>query len=865
MKHALLALALLLSPVAAAAQHGLADHGPYDASIPTPASVLGYEIGDRFTPHFLIDRYITALAEASPRITVDTVAVTHEGRPVLLAVATSEANQARIEEIRTDLQRIADPRGASDAELSALVERTPTAVFLAYTVHGDEASGAEAALATLYQLAAGQDQGTRAILDSVVTLIDPVQNPDGHDRHVHQVAWDRGALGPDPFPGAMVHGHDWHGARSNHYLFDLNRDWVVHSQPETRGRMEVLRSWYPHVAADLHEMGSSSTYFFPPPMEPVHPSIHPLVHEGWQLFAEANAAAFAENGWGFFTRESFDEYFPGYGPSWPIHAGAIGMTYEEASSEGGLIRRDDGTLLSLREATLHHYTASRATLGAAAANRGNRVGDFLAVRRDAIAQGRRGDMRSILLRRDDQGRADSLVTVLLRHDIEVGRLTEEARVGATVYGADDAGRTVFPAGSWVIDLAQPQGFLARTLLEPESPLDPAFVQEEMERREAGLRNRFYDMTAWALPYLFRVDAAWTGEDVGPTEPVEAVPAAAPTPPAEAGYAYAFAPGSESALRMLGALLHDEVRVRHATRAFTVPGGAFPHGAFLVLVDRNTDRFDGASLHRKVRELAQETGTPVVAIDNALVESGTDLGSNSVEAIPRPKVALVGGDRISSTSFGAAWHTFDTLLRFPVTRLELGSLTRYLDEFNVVVIPSAYGLDGALGRGGADALGGWVRDGGTLITLDGATAWLASEDGLARLRPREEPEPTEGAVPSSFVPGAILRARIDTLSPIVAGVRELEIPVMLFGSRFYETPADAEPGEVVIRYADEERLHLAGYLWPEVPGKAAGAPYLWTERVGSGRVIGFTADPNFRAMWRGLLPVFANAVFLGGTF
>ncbi|MDX1674839.1 MAG: M14 family zinc carboxypeptidase [Longimicrobiales bacterium] len=854
-------LTLLMAALPVRAQHGLADHGPYDPAVPTPASVLGYELGERFTPHFLIDRYVTALAEASPRIRMDTVAFTHEGRPVLLAIATSEANQARLDGIQADARRLADPRGASRAELDALVERTPTVVWLAYTVHGDEASGVEAALATLYQLAAGRDDATLAILENVVTLVDPVQNPDGHDRHVHQVAWDRGAFGPDPFPGAVVHDHDWHGARTNHYLFDLNRDWIVHSQPETRGRMEVLRSWFPHVAVDLHEMGSSSTYFFPPPMDPIHQSIHPLVHAGWELFAEGNARAFSENGWGFFTREGFDEFYPGYGPSWPIHTGAIGMTYEQASSEGGAIERPDGTILTLREATLHHYTASRATLRTAATNRAGRVRDFLTFRLDAVSQARRDPMRTVLLRRDDQGRADTLVTVLLRHEIEVGRLTREARVDATAYGESDDRATTLPAGSYVIDLAQPQGVLARTLLEPETALDPDFVAEELERREAGLRDRFYDMTGWALPYLFRVDASWTGAEVGPTEPVDAVPTAEPAPPPEAGYGYAFRPGSEASLRMLAGLLRDGVRVRHAPRSFTVEGHAFPHGAFLVLVRRNPD----LAVHDVVRKRAAETGTPVVAIDNALVDRGTDLGSNSVEAIPQPRVALVGGEGISSYSYGAAWHTFDTILRYPANRVELGDLTRSLEEFDVVVIPSAYGLGSELGERGTETLERWVRGGGTLITLDGATAWLASEDGLARLRQQEEPEAVDGVPPSMSVPGAILRARTDTLSPLVAGVREPEIPVMLFGSRVYEAPADREPGEVAIRYADRDRLRLAGYLWPEVPDRVAGTPYLWTEEVGSGRLIAFTGDPNFRAMWRGLVPLFANAVFLGGTF
>ncbi|NIP79979.1 MAG: hypothetical protein GWM90_12460 [Gemmatimonadetes bacterium] len=255
-----------------------------------------------------------------------------------------------------------------------------------------------------------------------------------------------------------------------------------------------------------------------------------------------------------------------------------------------------------------------------------------------------------------------------------------------------------------------------------------------------------------------------------------------------------------------------------------------------------------------------------------MDSGTDLGSNSVAAIPVPDVALVAGEGVSSYSYGAAWYALDRLMGYPATRIELDDLTGSLDDFDVVIVPSAFGLGSRLGEDGTAALRRWVRGGGTLITLDGATAWLASEDGLARLRPldRDEDEDEDageavGAPLPASVPGAILRARVDTLSPLLAGVVGEEIPVMLYGSRIYEAPDDVEPGEVPIRYAEEARLRLAGYLWPEVPARVAGTPYLWTEELGSGRVIAFTGDPNFRAMWRGLLPLFANAVFLGGTF
>ncbi len=862
----ILVLLLLVAAVPLAGQHGLADGGLYDGAVPTPASVLGYELGDRFTPHHLIVRYAEEVAAASPRVRLDTVALSHEGREVLLATVTSEANQARLDEIRGAAVRLADPRGASTTELAGLVATTPTIVWLGYTVHGNEASGVEAALATLYQLAAGQDDDTRMVLDSVVVLIDPVQNPDGHERHVQQVLWDRGRF-PAPNPRAMEHQLGWHGARTNHYLFDLNRDWIVHAHPETRGRMEVFTSWFPHVAADIHEMGSNTTYFFAPPMDPVNQNVHPLIWKGWERFSTGNARAFDDQGLGFFTREGFDEFFPGYGPSWPIMSGAIGMTYEQASSRGGTIRRDDGTILTLREATQGHYLASMATLRTAALHRAERVTDYLAFRQAAIRDQAGNALRTVAFANDGQGRAHALAEVLRRHAVEVGRLTRPTDASATPYGGDRSTRVRLDAGTYVVDLAQPQGVLARALLEPDAALDSDFVADELARREAGERSRFYDLTGWALPYLFRVDAWWTGSVLGPVEAVATGSGSLLTGtgeplPERAGYAYAFEPGAESSLRLLSALLAADVRVRHATRPFRSAGTDFSHGAFLVVVGRNDP-----GLHELISGKAGETGARVVAIHSARVEAGADLGGASVRPIPEARVALVGGEGVSVASFGAAWHTFDERLGYPVTRLRLDGLARALDDFNVVILPSAFDVHSVLGETGTDALHRWVRGGGTLITLDAASAWLASENGFGRLATRQEterPDGMPGAPLPAAVPGAILRTLADTPSPLLAGVHHDEVPVLLFGGTIYDEPADVRPGEVVLRYAPADRLRLAGYLWPELPDLIAETPYLWSERIGSGRIIAFTGDPNFRGMWRGLLPLFANAVFLGAT-
>lgn len=841
--------------------------GPWDPAVPTPRAVLGYDIGDRFTPHHMLSRYIDRVAQASRRMRVDTVALTFEGREVYVLALTSEANIARLEQIRADAARLSDPRGVSTADLNAIAGRLPPVVWLGYTVHGGEASGTEAAIALIYQLAAGRDAQTQMLLDSLVVLIDPVQNPDGHERHVQDVNRMRGAVGVDPTPGTMVHQGSWPGPRTSHYVFDLNRDWFLLSHPETRGRVNAFHRWWPVVAVDLHEMGSNSTYYFAPPMAPVNKNVPDNTRRWWDVYASSIGAAFDQHGWSFFRREGYDEFYPGYGISWPLLAGAVGMTFEEASSGGGAIRRSDGTVLTLRQAAWHHYTAAWATLTGTAARARERVRDYLAFRQSAITDGERGTMRTVIIERDEQGRADSLALRLLQNYIEVGRLRSAADApGAMEFGEAAARAARYPAGAYVVDLAQPQGRLAKAILEPDAELDSSFIHEELESRRTGQSSRFYDITAWTLPLAYRVKA-WTSRALpGPVDRVTieelTTGATRPPAPAQARYGYAFRPGSEASVRMLAGLLNDSVRVWYAPRWFVQSGERFAIGAFIVRVAAN-----GATVHEAVRRHQQASGAVVVALSSAMADEGTDLGSNSVIPVRRPRVGLVGGQPFGN-SFGFAWYAIEQRLGYPVATVSAQGLAGpVLDELDVLVVPSvaAGAFDGVLGDGGRTRIQQWVRNGGTLITLDAATGWLATErTGLARLRLRRDTtraDSTGGAALSANVPGAILRALGDTLSPLLAGLRG-DIPVQLNSDRIFTAPRDLRAGEAVVRYAPRGRLRLSGYLWPEVPERLAESVYLWTERVGRGRVIGFAGDPNFRDHFRGLLPLFANAVLLG---
>ena len=862
-----LVLGCLLAAANVSAQHGLADDGPFDPAIPTPASVLGYELGERFTQHHLIVRYLERLAESSPRIRLDTLARTFEDRPVVLAIATSEANHGRLDAIRAAAQRLADPRATGTAEADDLIRTTPAIVWLGYTVHGNEASGVEAALGFLYRLAAGQDEDTRVMLDSAVVLIDPVQNPDGHERHAQDVMRRRGALGADPAPYAIDHEGMWPGPRGSHYHFDLNRDWFVQAHPETRARTQTILTWYPHVATDLHEMGSNSTYYFAPPMDPVNANVHESIWKWWDIYAAANAASFDRHGWSFFRRENYDEFYPGYGDSWPIYLGAVGMTYEQASSAGGAIRRTDGTVLTLHEAASHHYATSVATTLTTARNRTEKLRDFVAFRRTVLTEGEASPMRFIVFGRDRQGRADSLAARLIENGIEVQRAPAGTTLrNATEYGGGEAGSATLADGAYVVDLAQPNGRMAKTLLEPDAALDSTFIREELENRRTGEGDRFYDVTAWAFNYLFRVPAWHTVSAPANLEPVTSMDVGA-TAPSRGSYGYAFEPGSETSIRMLSRLLADSVRVWFAPRWFRAGERTFPGGAFIVRATPN-----GEGVHETVRTHQAETGADVVPLSSARVDEGTDLGSNSVFFVRPPRVAIAAGGPVSGYSYGYSWYALDHRLRYPATRVLLEDLSNSaLDEIDVLIVPSASagGIDGVLGEGGRDRLTSWVRDGGVLITIDAATSWLAREQtGLSGFRVRADTvraDSTGGAPLPRNVPGAIARALGDTLSPLLAGVRGPYVPVLVQGSRIYDAPDDLEPQQVILRYFPVDDLRLAGFYWPEVPEQLGETPYLFTEQVGSGRVIGFTGEPVFRDMWRGLLPIYANAVLLGASF
>jgi hypothetical protein len=448
----------------------------YDPKIPTLKSVAGWDFGEEITPPDGIVMYLKALAAAAPeRVRLVEYGRTWQGRPLYVIAISSRERIAKLDAIKEGLARLSDPRGLAPAEAERLLLKLPVATWLMHAVHGDEISSSDAALAEAYHLLAARgDVDVDQVLRESIILIDPLENPDGRARFLASNLHGRAAM-PDPEPSSAEHDGPWPGGRGNHYLFDMNRDWFSQSQPETQGRTKLYLEWYPQVVVDLHETGSgNSNYYFAPPAAPLNPHITKDQVKWFEAFGRANAASFDQRGFSYFIREEYDSFYPGYGETWPILNGAVGMTYEQASTTGLVFLRDDGTLLTYRDGVERHFTAAMTTAITAARNRGQILRDFFEYRRSAVAEGEQGVREYLLLPGADPTRAGRLAGLLASQGIEVRRATEPVRL---------ASQTA-PVGTYLVSAAQPTSRLIRNLLDPHTAMDEIFIKEQDRRRRS---------------------------------------------------------------------------------------------------------------------------------------------------------------------------------------------------------------------------------------------------------------------------------------------------------------------------------------------------------------------------------------------
>ena len=871
----------------------------YDPAIPSPEKVLGYELGKRHATHADIVQYFESLAAAAPgRMKVFEYARSWEGRKLIYAVIASESNFRKIDEIKAGVKQLADPRKTSAAVAQGLISSQPAVIGLSYGVHGNEISSPDAAMMTAYHLlAARNDKLLDEVMSNVVVLIDPLQNPDGRDRFVHNFRMNEG-LEPDASPAAAERVEPWPGGRSNHYLFDMNRDWFALTQPETLGRVKYLGEWQPLIHVDLHEMGTESTYFFAPGSAPYNPYLTSSQKEQMSWFGRNNAKWFDKFGYSYFTREVFDEFYPGYGASWPWYYGGMGMTYENASVRGLIVRKPDETLYTFQDSVRKHFVASIATCETAAQNRQKLLGNFWNYNRTAVEEGASEPVKEYIIpRAGDTSAVDKLAHILALQGVEVKRARGAFRNGGKEY----------PAGSYIVVAAQPRKRLLRALMESQVAMDQEFVKEQERRRRKNLRDQIYDVTAWSLPMLYNVQSVNAAEvSKGDFEPIsgEYKPAGSVTARAEVAYLVPW--GSQAAGRFLTAALRSDLKLLSTNKPFTLNGNKFPSGTLVVMVKEN-----GPNVHETISKLADASGVHVIATDSSWVDDGINFGSNNTARMKKPAIALAWDSPTSSLAAGQTRFVLERQYGYPVTVIRTATIgSTDLSKFDVLILPPGGGAGGgyssALGGSAGERIRNWVRSGGVLIGIGGAVSWLSSpqvgllaiqqealaQEGSSSGKAAEGAKPqtaaggsTPASAPASSGPvpgkilasdedylkairgdrelpdpiaGALLRARIDPELWITAGLPEtLHV---LFDGREIFTPLKRDKGVNAVILEGPDKLVASGLVWEENRKQLAYKPFVVVQNEGRGAVVGFTADPNFRAYMDGLNVLFLNAVF-----
>jgi Zinc carboxypeptidase len=947
--------------------------GPYRGNVPRPSTVTGYEPGQFQTPHGQVARVIERIAAAAPdRVRVIENGQTWEYRKLYLVVVSSPENLARLDEIKAGLARLSDPRKiATEDEANQIARVTPSVVWLNYGIHGNESASYETVQQVLYQLAASDEPRTLEILKNCVVVINPMQNPDGHERFA---VWENSVAIGNAETFSIEHREPYQiYGRGNHYRFDMNRDMLTLTQPETIATLRGVREWRPQVFVDHH--GQVASYFFPPAAEPINKNLPLDKTKYWyDKFGRANAAAFDQYGWNYYVRHVFDIYYAGYMDSWSSLQGAIGMTYE---TDGGgprslAVKRDDDTILTFRQGIAKHFTASMATLETAAMNREAQLKDYYLFFKTGMDEGRTGQMkRVVLLPGRDPSRTFNLVRNLLLQGVEVSVAREGFRSASAhdYLGSKTAPRD-FPAGAFIIDFNQPMKRLAKAHLEPDPQLDESFIKRELERRarnEARGKNveredhEFYDVTTWSLPLAWGVEAHWTEDtptvkaaqvslitDLQITNlspPHTRAPAAQeqkggglhlgnwtltaadgqPIQGATGGVeggrantAYIIPYGSDSASKLVIALLGEGHKIAVATRQLNAGGRNWPAGTLIARVHRNPD-----SLHDRINALARATGAQVTAVNSAFSEEGdTGVGSENVVSLKQPRVAVVWDDATSPTGFGAMWYTFERAYGLQFTPISIDALKAVdLSRFNCIIIPdgSAAQYESQLEKNGVDKLKSWVRGGGVLVGIGGGASLftrkevelsssrivgsdddtekgqikpaeavpqpLAQTGGVtgpvpsdpasqkkeetkpkekraeaeAAVKPEEKPAPKKAATEPVAVPGAAFRARINRDHFLSYGYNSDSMVVMMDGDAFFRP---SKEGANVVSFNADGRLAVSGFTWPDnTEDLLRGTSFVIDEKVGRGHVIMFAEDPNFRFLWRTSAQMFLNSILL----
>lgn len=817
------------------------------AQIPSPEGFLGYKIGTHFTPHYRLIEYYKAVAAAAPStVKLQQYGTTNEGRPLMVAFVSSAQNIGNLESVRTKNIERTTAAVKNDASDNVVI------VWLSYNVHGNEASSSEASMLTLYALVDPSNAQTKQWLQNTVVVMDPCINPDGRDRYVN---WYNSVAGKtfNPLPESREHREPWPGGRTNHYNFDLNRDWAWQTQIESQQRLALYNQWLPQVHVDFHEQGFNNPYYFAPAAEPFHEVITPWQREAQVLIGRNHAKYFDEKGWLYFTKERFDLLYPSYGDTYPIYNGAIGMTYEQGGGPaGGLgVVTENGDTLTLADRAQHHFTTGLSTVEVASKNAARFISEFQKYYRDEKAGV--GDVKAYVVKMNggDEARMTSLTELLKRNNIRYysGR-------GAALRGFNYASLKeeafALSSSDLIVPSAQPKGALVKVLFEQNTKLSDSAT---------------YDITAWSLPYAYGLQAYATTVPVTGLEEYKITKAT--NDGTEPTYAYVIPWTGVKAAKLTGQLLQRGVKLRFITAPFTSGGQTFNRGAVIVMRPGNGFM---QNLFTLTRSLANDAGVRLAAVSSGFVEKGLDFGSSSVLPLKARRVALFTGEGTSSLAAGEVWHYFEQQLNYPLTLINVADAGRLnWNDYDAVIMP-----DGAYrflnDKSAADALRSWISGGGHLIALEGAVSGLSKldwavkarkaddtdgkdKDALAALRRYDD---REREALKDFTPGSIYKVEVDNTHPLAYGYPSYYYTLKMDNNQYDFLKDDGWNVGVI-----KKDKAVSGFVGSRFSERFRNNLSFGVQDVGRGTVTYFTDDVLFRSFWENGKLLFANAVFLVG--
>lgn len=801
-----------------------------NAQLKSPSEFLGYEIGSEFSRHADVVNYFKHVADNSDLVTYQSYGKTNERRPLTYAIVTSTANMANIDKIRRDnLKNIGLENGSSNPEIAI--------VWLSFNVHGNEASSTEASMTTLYKLITEKKEW----LNNTVVIIDPCVNPDGRDRYANWYNQVK-ATPYDKLQVAAEHNEPWPGGRPNHYLFDLNRDWVWATQIESSERLKIYNQWMPHVHVDFHEQGINEPYYFAPAAEPYHEIVSTWQREFQEMIGKNHARYFDKEGWLFFTRERFDLLYPSYGDTYPMFMGAIGMTYEQAGhGRAGLgINTDEGYELTLFDRVAHHTTTGLSTVEVASKNAKKLNSEF-----KKFFQNDNLKYKSYVLK-GNADKIDALTKLLRKHQIAYGFAS-----GGTVSGysyTTNGNGSMNASGALVVSTNQPKGKMVKALFEPDAKLNEPLT---------------YDITAWSLPRAYGLEAIASTSNVSANSELATYNINNQPAPASPGYISSW--NSLYDAGFLAELLKNDIRVRFTEKDVSYGGKAFNKGSLIIT---RSDNRKNAEFDRLVTSIATEHNRQLYAAPTSYSDNGYDFGSPEIKLVNKQRIAVLKGEGTSSLSYGAIWHFFEQQLHYPVTSIDTdGFNVDKLNSFDVLILPSGW-YGGTLNDSVMDDLNAWIRDGGKVIAFGGALRSFTGKDGFSlKFNDSDEDgdnEKSENLTPydqreresvKNFITGSIYEVTLDPSHPMAFGYGDTYYSLKLGSSSYSFLDSGYNVG-----YIKGTPVSVSGFSGDAAKAGLENSLVFGETRMGRGSVVYFVDDVMFRSFWENGKLFFVNSIF-----